>query len=220
MPRIHLLTIFTRVFAIFYDALILIMTWMKTADIRRAFGNHRVCTKYSIVMYLLRDGTLYFLCLMTLNVANLIAIKFKAFGGVPAISEVATSILITRFMLNLRGVYLTNDRTSSSGSFHSSKMSDIHFASSVVGNLGAPLVHSSEAADVREDELGLVNENVVEREDKEVHVYSNPLSFGLNSTSSLTLPMTTQDEEDGFEVVYVHYEEDEISVVEIKPSSP
>ncbi len=48
-----------------------------------------------------------------------------------------TSVLLSRFVMNLRGVYIPSD--SAGGSFHSSRMSDIRFANSIVGNLGAPL---------------------------------------------------------------------------------
>ncbi|KAI0786279.1 hypothetical protein C8Q75DRAFT_808675 [Abortiporus biennis] len=120
-------------YSIFYDALILAITWAKTAGIRKVLGS------YSVVTYLLRDGAIYFLFLMILNITTLIGNKTLTLGGVPLISEAVASILISRFMLNLRGVYMANDH---SDSFHPSKMSDLNFASNIIGNLGAPLSHS------------------------------------------------------------------------------
>ncbi len=48
-----------------------------------------------------------------------------------------TSILISRFILNLREVYTPGD--SATGSLRFSRFSDIQFANSIIGNLGAPL---------------------------------------------------------------------------------
>lgn len=48
-----------------------------------------------------------------------------------------TSILISRFLLNLRAVYTPGSGADSS--IHLSRLSDIRFANTIVGNLGAPL---------------------------------------------------------------------------------
>lgn len=48
-----------------------------------------------------------------------------------------TSILISRFVINLRGVYTPGGSTA--GSIHLSRFSDARFANGIVGNLGAPL---------------------------------------------------------------------------------
>lgn len=130
------LSIFNRVFAISSDAVILILTWVKTAGIMRHFHSLKIQT--SLVNMLFRDGTVYFVFLLILNVVNLIAIKEQAFGAIPALTDVITSILISRFMLNLRSVYTASDSDISS-SFHPSKFSDIRFVNTIVGNLGAPL---------------------------------------------------------------------------------
>lgn len=47
------------------------------------------------------------------------------------------SILISRFVLNLRGVYTPGGGAAESQ--HPSRFSDVRFANSVVGTLGAPL---------------------------------------------------------------------------------
>ncbi|KAL4251377.1 hypothetical protein ABKN59_005566 [Abortiporus biennis] len=162
-------------YGIVYDALILIMTWAKTAGIRRILKSQQVNTDCSIVIYLLRDGTIYFLCLMILNAVTLMGVKTLTTGGVPIVLQSVTSILISRFMLNLRGVYLPKD--DSSDSFHPSNISDLQFASNIVGNLGAPLNHSSES---HFEELELRNLG----EGKEViRESSNPLSVGLDLLS-------------------------------------
>ncbi|THH31060.1 hypothetical protein EUX98_g3132 [Antrodiella citrinella] len=133
------LSVFNRIFAMAADAIILILTWIRTADIMRTF---KLRVKSSLGVMLLRDGTLYFLFMFTLNVVNLIAIKEQKFGAVPALSDVITAILISRFLLNLRRVYIVSDE--SSKSFHASRFSDLRFANSVTGNMGAPLATMSE----------------------------------------------------------------------------
>ncbi|KAI0781922.1 hypothetical protein C8Q75DRAFT_812067 [Abortiporus biennis] len=168
-------------YGIVYDALILIMTWAKTAGIRRILKSQQVNTDCSIVIYLLRDGTIYFLCLMILNAVTLMGVKTLTTGGVPIVLQSVTSILISRFMLNLRGVYLPKD--DSSDSFHPSKISDLHFASSIVGNLGAPLAHSSES---HSEEIELRN---LGEEEEVIRESSNPLSVGLDPLS-LPSPIT------------------------------
>ncbi|KAL4247834.1 hypothetical protein ABKN59_007540 [Abortiporus biennis] len=161
-------------YAIFYDALILATTWIKTANIRELLGNRRMLnSNHSVVTYLLCDGTLYFLSLMVLNATTLIGIKSLTTGGVPLISDVMASILISRFMLNLRAVYMPDDNLPSS--FHPSKMSDLHFAStSIVGNLGAPLEVAPaglEGDDIHMDEMEGLQESM--------HESSNPLSVDM-----------------------------------------
>jgi len=162
------LSIFNRVFAIIDDAVILILTWVKTAGIIKHFSSLKIHT--SLVTMLLRDGTVYFAFLLILNIANLVAIEEQAFGAIPAISDVVTSILISRFMLNLRGVYTTSDSDLTS-SFHPSKFSDIRFVNTVVGNLGAPLNTSAPVDDAEAVED--------ESRSSKIHFSSNPLMAGL-----------------------------------------
>lgn len=53
-----------------------------------------------------------------------------------------TSILISRVIMNLRGVYTPG--VNAVGSLHLSRFSDVRFANSIVGNLGAPLAFEEE----------------------------------------------------------------------------
>ncbi len=48
-----------------------------------------------------------------------------------------TSVLISRFILNLRGAYESGGYANSS--LHLSRLSDIRFANSIVGDLSTPL---------------------------------------------------------------------------------
>ncbi|KAL4248653.1 hypothetical protein ABKN59_006266 [Abortiporus biennis] len=143
---------------------------MKTAGIRRTLRDHQVNGSRSIATYLIRDGTVYFLCLMVLNAATLVGIKTWTIGGIPVLTEIITSVLTSRFMLNLRGVYLSDDDRPNS--FHPSKVSDLQFASTIVGNLGAPL---AQIYDSNFEENNCYGDDMEHVE----HESSEPLSVGL-----------------------------------------
>uniref|UniRef100_A0A5K1JTY4 Isoepoxyedon dehydrogenase n=1 Tax=Ganoderma boninense TaxID=34458 RepID=A0A5K1JTY4_9APHY len=117
------LSIATRVAAIFVDGLVVVLTWMKTHRVyvltrKLVFG-----TNYSTL--LLRDGTLYFLCVTAscvygcgptvlmlpprndraVVILNVIAIAYVTRIGSNLLNDIIvtlTSILMSRFLLNLR----------------------------------------------------------------------------------------------------------------------
>ncbi|KAL4248671.1 hypothetical protein ABKN59_006272 [Abortiporus biennis] len=101
--------------------------------------------------------------------------RSKIYGiGVTIMTEALGSILTTRFLLTLRGVYVSNrDSSDSSYSPHPSKMSDLNFANTVqvVGNLGAPLAYLSQPGP---DEHG---DNIYDEDENEelFYISSNPL---------------------------------------------
>ncbi|RPD54971.1 hypothetical protein L227DRAFT_615798 [Lentinus tigrinus ALCF2SS1-6] len=117
-----------------------------TLGIKRESTRLGIHTPY--VTLLLRDGTLYFLIILFIQTFGIISIAvgsdFVLFAVWPYFDQVFTVIFLTRFMLNLRGVYLsdpsdvhgtplpnTTDRTAT--------ISGMRFSSSIVGNMGAPL---------------------------------------------------------------------------------
>lgn len=166
-----ILSIFNCVFAIVSDSIVLILTWLKTAEIQRSFtGANR---KGNLVALIQRDGTLYFVTILILNVLNLVAIKFQAFGSLPAITEVLTSILISRFILNLRGIFLSpGGSNATTSTLRMSQMSSLHFASGIAGNLGAPLGDPADAED-RIDDSSTARGEVA-------YVSDDPLAAGLH----------------------------------------
>ncbi|PCH34963.1 hypothetical protein WOLCODRAFT_155608 [Wolfiporia cocos MD-104 SS10] len=126
--------------AIASGVLAIAMGGIKTAEIARAFKRAEKPLG-NLVALIFRDGTLYFVTTIVLNVINLVAIKFGDFGSVPALTEVLISISISRFILNLRGVYLAQNgsRSYNESSLQPTWMSSLQFADDIVGNLGAPL---------------------------------------------------------------------------------
>ncbi|KAJ2988858.1 hypothetical protein NUW54_g8980 [Trametes sanguinea] len=83
--------------------------------------------------------------LLALNVADLIVLRTNVlFDPLPVFIDVFTCILISRFMLNLRQVAEIGSGNPSSTLRTSeplSRMSTVHFAANLVGDLGSPLVH-------------------------------------------------------------------------------
>ncbi|KAI0748764.1 hypothetical protein C8Q80DRAFT_757828 [Daedaleopsis nitida] len=96
------LLIFTRVSAIVTDGLVLAVTWLETFSSWQASKNAGL--KTSLATLLLRDGTAYFLILFTLNIIHLVCTLTGVFTtSVGTFVESLTTILTSRFILNLRG---------------------------------------------------------------------------------------------------------------------
>ena len=83
--------------------------------------------------------------------------------------------------MNLRGVYVPKD--SAGGSFHASRFSDIRFANSIVGNLGAPL-------GFEEEEHRSLADRPEAEDIRVVNISDNPLMEHFPSASSDALEAT------------------------------
>lgn len=84
-----------------------------------------------------------------------------------------TSILISRFILNLRGIFLSpGGSNATTSTLRMSQMSSLHFASSIAGNLGAPLGDLVDAED-RIDDSSTARGEVA-------YVSDDPLAAGLH----------------------------------------
>jgi len=169
---------FNVIFAIVSDAIVLVLVWLRTYTIMRDLSKFGGGPNLSTL--LLRDGTVYFVSLLVLNVVNLIAIRFQSFGSVPALTSVLSSTLISRFFLDLREVYLSGGGLDGSSSLPS-KMSDPLFASAA-GNLGAPLVALFDP----EERHGWIDED----EEETPRVSNDPLMVGLRIDSESILGLT------------------------------
>ncbi|KAI0753160.1 hypothetical protein C8Q80DRAFT_1304396 [Daedaleopsis nitida] len=89
-----------RVCLIVGDLVVLIITWYTTYGIRKAAAGIKVRT--SLTDSLLKDGTVYFGCLLVLNVVNILANVLSESSAVSAFQDPITCILVSRFLLNLR----------------------------------------------------------------------------------------------------------------------
>jgi len=124
------------------DGLVVLFTLARTLGVRNATRAFNV--KPGLSSVILRDGTAYFLLLLLLNIIQIVvAVTDVGENAIAYFVSPLTSILISRFLLNLREVsYSAQDlRTAEPSLILTSHLSDIHFASNVVGNLGAPLRH-------------------------------------------------------------------------------
>ncbi|KAI0754200.1 hypothetical protein C8Q80DRAFT_1094487 [Daedaleopsis nitida] len=153
-PLYAALGIISRAAGLALDTAVLILTWYKTFGIKR--GSKRLGVNTPYITLILRDGTLYFLTILFVQTFGIISVSvsdFSLFIVWPYFDQVFTVIFLTRFMLNLRGVYLSSDRVHydshggvlppSQSDFTATTLSAIHFSSAIVGNMGAPLHTSS-----------------------------------------------------------------------------
>ncbi|KAI0071480.1 hypothetical protein K474DRAFT_1712437 [Panus rudis PR-1116 ss-1] len=107
----------------------------------------------SLSSLVLRDGSLQFITLLAINVANIIQSSFSGSASIviALVGTVAQSLMMSHFFFNLRQVYLSTGRTNSSRTDTS-----VQFASVVVGNLGAPLDYGFyDESDDDDDTLGI-----------------------------------------------------------------
>ncbi|TCD64402.1 hypothetical protein EIP91_004118 [Steccherinum ochraceum] len=141
-PAVSIRTVFrsltyaARSAAIASDLLVLVLTWVRTADVWRESMKTK-SFKPTISMLLLRDGTWYFAALLIMNIVVLLLDAFQtrisAGSNFTDILNALSANLLARFMLDLRSV-------NKQGSGKPRTMSSINFdIQSLGGNLGAPL---------------------------------------------------------------------------------
>ncbi|KIP06490.1 hypothetical protein PHLGIDRAFT_106964 [Phlebiopsis gigantea 11061_1 CR5-6] len=93
------LTYITRAALIAADTIVLVCTWIKTFHLWRR--SQRLGLSLSISTCLLRDGTVYFVLLLAINVVQIVTFNSTAAPLGPFITE-APPILMCRFIMNLR----------------------------------------------------------------------------------------------------------------------
>ncbi|KAI0669471.1 hypothetical protein C8Q78DRAFT_977408 [Trametes maxima] len=129
------------------DTILIILTWYKTFGIKRISMKTGVRTPLATL--LLRDGTGYFLVLLVIQLISIITSQVGHHTTIwvvwPYFDQIFSVIFLSRFMLNLRGLYFANngaDREPGAQSTLPAHWSDIKFqelSARVVGNLGATL---------------------------------------------------------------------------------
>ncbi|PCH39080.1 hypothetical protein WOLCODRAFT_129036 [Wolfiporia cocos MD-104 SS10] len=124
----------TRACVIACDAVVLLATWYTTVGIRRLARIAQV--EVSLSALLLRDGTIYFVVLFVLNVLDIVLWLTRVFENLTVYNEVFTTILLSRFFLNLRQA----PTASSDEPSLVSQISDPNFVTSkLIGPMDAPL---------------------------------------------------------------------------------
>ncbi|KAH9929220.1 uncharacterized protein B0H18DRAFT_1209960 [Fomitopsis serialis] len=144
------------------DAMVLLATWQATGGIRRLAHGHNI--NISITKRLLRGGTLYFFALLLMN-ALVLALyispaSFVAGNNMALLSDVATTVLLSRLFLSLREAVLAPPDPTFSGpnTSQTSHWSDLRFARAL-GPLGNS-VTDSDAGQGMEDGEGLVEMSI------------------------------------------------------------
>ncbi|EKM48425.1 uncharacterized protein PHACADRAFT_202831 [Phanerochaete carnosa HHB-10118-sp] len=153
----------TRSSLILADAIVLVLTWIKT--FRHWRNARRLKMKASLTTCLLRDGTTYFIALLALNISQLLTYNIFDPDSRTILSGLITNlppILINRFIINLR----TAGSTASDYSMHMSdqrqRQSSLQFTRPTgrLGNMGAtlqdgwgdePFDDENDVAEVREE---------------------------------------------------------------------
>ncbi|KAK7680833.1 hypothetical protein QCA50_016143 [Cerrena zonata] len=154
--------VITRCIASGADALVLGLTWYKTIDVVKE--SRRLHIKTGLSTLLIRNGSLQFLILLLLNATN-VALNVLNIAAVTSASSFffyinlsVSSMLVSRFLLDLRSVYL-------SGQGHDSlnSTSTIRFSDSIIGNIGAPLdtsvaFNAGDEHEIRENRIRYSND--------------------------------------------------------------
>ncbi|KAI9069900.1 hypothetical protein FKP32DRAFT_1670987 [Trametes sanguinea] len=102
------LTIVSRSSLMAADAMVIVVTWASTYRLRKATRDVGLGTSFGTL--LLRDGTIYFVVLVAMNIVHLVLNTVNPNNFVQQASYVTvlenpiTSVLISRFILNLRAV--------------------------------------------------------------------------------------------------------------------
>ncbi|KAI0769544.1 hypothetical protein BC629DRAFT_790526 [Irpex lacteus] len=126
-----LLSLISRISVIAADILVLVVTWMKTA---RSYSEaRRLKIETPLSMMLIRDGTLYFVILLMVNVLQVfgqnIPILFSLNITEPFFQNLPP-IIVRRFILNLRQIKPAGNSWVSGNQSHGLR---------IVGNLGESL---------------------------------------------------------------------------------
>ncbi|KAH9888046.1 hypothetical protein C8Q73DRAFT_748392 [Cubamyces lactineus] len=192
------LNITSRVSSISIDIVVLILTWVRTLGLKRE--SRRLGLHTPIVTLLLRDAIhvgndSVILFIQVFSIVS--SVGFVLWDIWPYFDQVFTVIFSCRFMLNLRGVYLSDatglseDTTYHLGTDSSERaVSTLHFTSSIVGNLGAPVHTFGSSSGSRST---AVDDVMVDAEDEKPEVSSDPLFVGLHHPEGMELsetPMT------------------------------
>ncbi|KZT02216.1 uncharacterized protein LAESUDRAFT_730389 [Laetiporus sulphureus 93-53] len=132
------------------DLIVVLVTWYKT--FRLAIEVRKLRFKGSIATMLMRDGTLHFMALLLLNIFN-IQSQFSGsrYSGCAAIFLLPmTSVLVSRFILNLRQVSLGS---AGLNTISHSTVDTPDLPSRLVGNFGSELQDTSLVFEDVEDSM-------------------------------------------------------------------
>ncbi|KAI0916180.1 hypothetical protein AcV5_003188 [Taiwanofungus camphoratus] len=131
----------TRICLIVSDLIVVAVTWYNTHDFMHPIQSH---VKHSLAKLLTRDGTLYFLLLLMINIIHIILFTLNVFQDFAGFTAPISSILMSRFLLNIRQIrYKLNSQclsASQSCCCHTSQPqllpTSVRFTTGFVGDAG------------------------------------------------------------------------------------
>ncbi|KAJ7367377.1 hypothetical protein DFH08DRAFT_837340 [Mycena albidolilacea] len=142
------------------ETIVIVVTVNRTFRLRNDVIPSEGKGRPGLALLLLRDGTIYFLALLVLSLADMLVLIFDHvpdfatrydYWVVPYYTPVFRTIIICRFLLMLRAVYY-DEGAETTGT----AMDPIQFASRVIGPLGAPVDASLfDEANELEDEVSV-----------------------------------------------------------------
>ncbi|KAI0769555.1 hypothetical protein BC629DRAFT_792037 [Irpex lacteus] len=140
-----LLSLFSRISVVIGDVLVLVVTWRKTAQSYSTA--RRLNIKAPLAAMLLRDGTLYFVILLILNVLQIIGRNVPILNALDIVApffDTLPPLIVCRFILDLRQVKPADSSWVSRNQSHSLQF---------VGNMGQSLYFGTEGPGEEVDEL-------------------------------------------------------------------
>lgn len=138
----------TRICAIASDLIVLVATWSKTYALKRATALHGA--RAPLATLLLRDGTLYFMALLCLNILNIAGQSTNVFVYAAQFTVPLSSIIITHFFLNLHQI--SHPTRGDADDSHFMQQSSLRFAT-FVGNMGEHLDHGTDPVPITDSDL-------------------------------------------------------------------
>ncbi|KAI0765820.1 hypothetical protein BC629DRAFT_1596611 [Irpex lacteus] len=116
------------------------LTWAKTVNLQKRLHNSdTVRGKKGPTYLLLRQGTMHFFIMMTLQILSLMSIPFDSLNNMPAI--------IDTFLLSLRDDYTSSQASEVQSSRYAADHQTISHSGQLIGNLGASLRLSGDDED-------------------------------------------------------------------------
>ncbi|RDX56399.1 hypothetical protein OH76DRAFT_1369021 [Lentinus brumalis] len=158
------LTAIGRACLIMSDLLVLSVTWRKTYGIVRLASKHSVNSSFSVTTILLRDGSAYFTIWTILNTLHIVGAYVQAIEYITIFTDAVTSILVSRFVLNLRDAAsgTTPDLHDSLFPFDESWRPTTNSISSFLEPLGAPLDHSLSVSSIDDDHESVIRDDLLQ----------------------------------------------------------
>ncbi|KAI0350951.1 hypothetical protein OH77DRAFT_1430355 [Trametes cingulata] len=149
LPIWNRVAVASTVSAILMDALVLGITWYRTAGI--FISARKVHLDTSLVYLMLRDGTTFFSLSLGLHIVVIVVDETRQ-TSLGLVTCIFTSIIMTRFFLNLRTLD-NSGMDSKSFSVRLTQTLEFHFSSPTLDNMAAPLdVEGANDDDYDEDE--------------------------------------------------------------------